>query len=383
MDEDPKKAVLRKRRLIRIAGSLLSLAVLTYIAIALISGRQSGIFRIFSLFSGNDSTEIATEYFFDVGRSRMFADLNGFPVAAGTLGIQVLDAGGHETLRDSFRMTTPMVCSQGNRAVSFDIGGTSVRVFSTTEVLVSIETIGTIISATMNKNGWFALCTQEGVGSKGITAVYNDAGNLVYRVNLASGYVLSAALTSDNKSLAILNLAPDGSRVSFYELNSTDVSRVYELPGKLILDMSYMTGGDMLLVTEDSLIAVDRKNESSELYNFAGRSLGGFSVHGDTIALYLLDYNVGYNGRILMVDKDGHILGETETDREIIAISLGDGYLALLRNDGIAVFETSLEKLPLVDDAVSSVGATRILPFGSRRVLVAGDHSAVAFSIEN
>jgi len=383
MDDDPKKTVLRRRRLIRIAGSLLSLAALTYIAIALISGRQSGIFRIFGMFASGDSAEMASEYFFDVGRSRVFADLDGSPAAAGTLGIQVFDAGGHETLRDSFRMTTPMVCSQGKRAISFDMGGTSVRVFSSTEVLVSLETFGAIVSATINANGWFAVCTQESTVSKGVVTVYNEAGNAVYRVNLASGYVLSAALTSDNKGLAVLNLAPDGSRVAFYELNSEDVSRVFELQDRLILDMAYTSGGDMLLVAEDSLIALDRKNEGSEIYGFEGRSLGGYSIYGNDIAIYLLDYNVGYSGRIVSIDKDGGVLGEIESDREIIAISLSDGYLAILRSDGIALFGTSLEELPPVDDSVSSVGATRILSFGSERVLVAGDHSAVAFSIEN
>ena len=383
MDDDPKKTVLRKRRLIRFAGSLLSLAVLTYIAIALISGRQTGFFRIFGIFSDKESTQMASEFFFDVGRNRAFADLDGSLAAAGTLGIQVKDAGGSETLRDFFRMTTPAIASQSGRSVTFDIGGTSVRVFNNKEILVSIETGGAIVSASINKNGWFAVCTQESLASKGIVTVYNETGNPVYRVNLASGYVLSAALTSDNKSLAVLNLTPDGSRISFYELNSNEVDRIFELPGKLILDMRYLTGGDMLLVTGDSLITVDKKNESAELYSFAGRSLGGLSIYGDNIVLYVLDYNVGYSGRIVSIDEKGRILGEIETDREIIDISLGDGFLALLRSDGIEVFDASLEELPLADDSASSVGTTGILSLGGGRVLAAGDHSAVVFSIEN
>ena len=383
MDEDPKKTVLWRKRLIRIAGSFLSLAVLTYIAVALISGSKSGIFRIFGLFSENETARMTSEYFFDVGRSRMFADIDGSLVAAGTLGIQVLDPGGNETLRDPFRMATPMVCSEGGRAISFDIGGTSVRVFNKTEVLASTETGGAIISASINQNGWYAVCSHEGGASGGSVTVYNDAGKPVYRVNLASGYVLSAVLTSDNKSMAILNLTPDGSRISFYELNSKDVDHVYELPGRLILDMSYTTGGAALLVTEDSLITVDKKNEGTELYNYEGRSLGGYSIDAGNIVLYMLDYNVGYNGRIVSINEKGSILGETETDREVIAISFSGGNVALLRSDGVLVLNASLEELPIAGNSVSSVGATEILSFGSGRVLAAGDHSAVAFRVES
>ena len=383
MDENPNEKNRGKRRLIRIAGSLLSLAVLTYITIALISGRQSGLFRIFGLFSDNGSVEPASEYYFDVGRERVFADLDGSLAAAGTLGIQVLGAGGSETLRDSFRMDAPAIFVQDSHAISFDIGGKSVRVFDKAEIIASIETVGAIISASINRNGWFAICTQEGGTSRGVVTAYDNAGKVVYRVNLATGYVLSAVLSPDNKSLAILNLTSDGSRITFYSLNSEDVDRVFDLPGRLILDLRYRAGGDVLLIVEDALLIVDKNNDSSELYTFAGRNLGDFALDGDSIAIYLLDYNVGHSGRIVSIDGDRKILGEIETDREIIAISLCGGYLAILRNDGLAFYDTSLEELSLSEGTASAIGATRVLALGSDRVLAAGDHSAVAFTVEN
>ena len=383
MDENPNNNKRVKRRLIRIAGSVLSLAILTYIAIALITGRQSGIFRIFGIFSGSGSVEMASEYYFDVGRDRMFADIGGYIAAAGTLGIQVLDAGGGETLRGSFRMSSPAISAQGNHAISFDIGGTSVRVFNKTEITTSIEIAGTIVSASINRNGWFAVCTHEGGSYKGVVTAYNDTGKAVFRVNQASGYILSAVLSSDNKSLAILDLTSYGSRITFYNLNSEDPDRVFELPGKLILDLWYMTDGDVLIISEDALLTVGKNNESSELYAFSGKRLGGYALDGDSVALLLLDYNVGHSGRIVSIDEDRKILGEKETDREIIAISLGGGYLTLLYNDGLVIYDTSLKELPLAESSASAVGATGVLALGSGRVLAAGDHSAVVFSISD
>jgi len=192
---DKKKRRLpgKRRRLIRIAGSVISLALLTFIAITLITGRQSGLLRFFGFFSDRTSAEIAGEYHFDVGRGRVFAELNGALAAAGTMGIQVLDAAGGETLRDSFRMTSPAVCASEGRAVAFDINGPAARVFSKTEIIASIDIDGSIVSASINRNGWFAVCSQEGGTSRGAVTVYNDEGRDVYRVNLATGYVLSAA----------------------------------------------------------------------------------------------------------------------------------------------------------------------------------------------
>jgi hypothetical protein len=100
-DENPVKPKKKKRRLIGLVFSLLSLAILTYIAITLISGRELGLSRLLNVFSARVPVEAVDEFYFDVGRNRVFADLGGSIVAAGTLGIQVFNEGGGETLRDS------------------------------------------------------------------------------------------------------------------------------------------------------------------------------------------------------------------------------------------------------------------------------------------
>ena len=379
-EEKPKK---KKRRLIGIAGSILSLAILTYIAIALITGRQSDLFGLFGLFSGGEPALPASEYRFDVGRRRVFADLNGSIAAAGTLGIQVFDAGGGETLRDPFRMSSPAVSAMEERAISFDVGGTAVRVFDKTNIIASVEINGAIVSASINRNGWFAVCAQEGAALKGVVNVYNSAGKDVYRVNMASGYVLSAELSPDNKSLAILNLTGDGSRITYYDLNSENVRRVFDLPGRLIVDIRYLTGDDVLAVATDSLLIVNKNTISRELYAFDGRRLGSFDVDNGLVALYLLDYGVGRRGRLVSIGGDGKLLGELETDKELVSMSLRDGRIAVLRGDGPSLYNIALKELPALEGSAPATGATRVLALDGGRALAAGDHSAVVYSIHN
>ena len=383
MDESPKKEKLFRRRLIRIAFSLLSFAVLSYIAVALITGNGSGLFRVFGMFSGRSTVELADEYFFDVGRNRVFADLDDSFAAAGTLGIQVLDAGGNETFRDSFRMNTPAIDVQNGRAVAYDISGNEVRVLSRTEIITSINTEGAIVSASINRNGWIAVCTQESGITRGVVTVYSNAGSEVYRVRMATGYVLSAAVSPDNRSVAILNLADDGSRITFYNLNSENVDRVYSLPGGLILDIRYLPSGDMLAISTDSLFIVDSSNRDTQLYEFDGKRLGNFAFDGNIAALHLLEYSVGHQGKLLTLDERGRILGELDTEREIISMSLSDGYLTVLRGDGLMFFDTALEELPVSDRSTSAAGAAKVLTLRGGNALAAGDHSAVIFRVEN
>ena len=384
MNENPDKRKRGKRRLIGIAGSFLSLIVLIYIAVMLISGRQSELFRFINSSSDRTAIVMADEYHFDVGRNRVFADLDGAVAAAGTLGIQVLDAGGSETLRDSFRMTEPVIKALEGRAVTFDIGGTDLRVFNDTGIIASIEAEGVVVSASINRNGWTAVCSQREAGTlKGVVAVYNSSGKLAYRVNMVTGYVLSAALSPDNKSLAILNLTDAGSRITFYNLDSEDAVRVYEMPGRLLLDIRYLTDGNVLAISTESLLVVDKNNEGGLYYLFTDRRLGGFVLDGDFITLYLLDYGVGHRGRLVTIGEDGSILGEIETDREIISLSSNDGILSVLRSDGLVFYDTTLVELQTSANSASVAGATIVLSLNGGYALVAGDHSAIVIRIES
>jgi len=376
-EEKPKR---KKRRALGIAFSLVSFSVLTYIAIALIFGRSPDFSWFTGLFSPRAPVVIADEYHFDVGRDRVFADLGGPITAAGTLGIQVLDPGGSESLRDTFRMSVPAISATEGRAIAYDIGGTAVRVFNASGIIASFDASGDVVSASINKNGWFCVSTQEGGGYRGVVTVYNDSGNPVFRAFLSSGYVLSAVLSPDNRSLAILNLTDGGSRITFYHgLNKDIPDNTFDLHGELIIDILYLANGNMLAVSTNSLIIVDKDGASRELFEYFDKRLGGYGFDDGFISLNLLDYGVGYRGRLVTVDKDGNLLGEYPTDREIISMSCGRGLLAVLRNDGLMVFDYGLESVPLSGDDAPIAGAGRVLVLDSGVILAAGDHSAIVY----
>jgi len=374
-EEKPKR---KKRRLIGIISSLLSLAALTYIAITLVSGRDLSLTWLSDLFSGSEPVEMADEYIFDVGRDRVFADLGGSLASAGTLGVQVLNIGGNETLRDPFRMSHPAINAINGHAIVFDIGGTAVRVLKDSKIVKSVAADNAILSASINRNGWFCVCTQGVGGFKGVVTVYNDKGNAVYSVSLSSGYVLSAALSPDNKSLAVLNLTDESSRITFYNgLSSETADSTFDLPGELILDIWYPPDGELVAVSTNSFFSVDKSGKSRELHYFSGRRLGAYAFNDDFYSLHLLDYGVGFRGQLVTLGADGTLLGELTTDRELISVTSGGGYLAVLRNDGFSFYNANLNELPSAGVRTSLLGANRVLMLGDGAALATGEHLAV------
>ena len=244
-------------------------------------------------------------------------------------------------------------------------------------IIASLETSGAIISASINRNGWFSVCTQEGDATRGVVTVYNDEGKAVYRVNLATGYVLSSEISQDNRSIAVLNLTDSGSRITYCELSSGNIDRNYVLPDSLIIEIRYLTSGDVLALSTDALFVVGKTGEKEDIYDFSGKRLNNYSLDSGLISLHLLDYGVGHRGRIAVFDAGRNLLGEIDINAEVISISSGDNYVAILKSDGITIYDEALEEMMLFDDFSSAAGAAKVLALGNSSVLTASDHSAV------
>jgi len=369
-----------KRKTVSLVLLLAAIVIVVFIAALLITGHITGSSWL-SAFSSRRIPEItADEFIFDIGRARMFANVGGSVAAAGTLGVQVLDSDGSETLREPFRMAQPTLVGSGDRCIAYDIGGTALRVFSGTQVIASIETDTTIVSASINQNGWFCVVTQGGGGLKGIVFVYDNTGTVVYRVTLATGFALSAQLSSDNKDLAILTIPDTGSRIMLYQgidISEDDPDHQFDFFDRLIIDIFYTPDGDVVAISTDSLILIDNFGDRRTLLEFPGARLGGYTYNDDFIALHLYDFGIGHRGRLITLLADGTILGDIAIDREIISMTSLDKTLAILKSDGVVFYDETLEEFSLYADSISAAGASRVLAVREDAVLAASDNSAV------
>jgi len=119
------------------------------------------------------------------------------------------------------------------------------------------------------------------------------------------------------------------------------------------------------------------------MYEYYDNRISAYSFDNDFIALHLLDYGIGYGGRLIILDDKRTTLSELPTEREIISMSLGGGCLAVLRNDGLTLYDMSLEKLALSGENDSPAGASRILALHSGAALAVGEYTAVVVRVDH
>lgn len=372
----PKK----KRRLLKAAGSVLLLAFISVAAAILVTNNgKLSIEGIGRLFSGKGSEMEAAVFSFDAGAGSVFADLNGgLAVGAGS-GLQVFDAGANKMFGEAFEMKSPAISTNGDVSAIYDIGGKTLKLFDLYGVTKSISTEGKIISASINKSGWLALCTQETGGIKGRVTVYNKNKSEAFYWDSAKGYILSAAVSPDNKSLAVLTLNDEGSRIVFFSLNSPDEKGACTLPGEIALDIRYLGDGRVLAINSGALGIVKPDGSADILIDYADQYLKGYSVDGDGFtALVLSDYMVGDQGSVLTVDQNGNVLGTMETSRKIVSISAKGEYLAVLYSDGLTIYDRNLKEYAHFDD---TVGAEQTMMRQDGKAFLITSHSASVCSI--
>jgi len=382
--EDVNNNSKNKRKIMIRILLLIVIAIFLFIIVSLIIGYYTDASWFSSIFSQRISDITVDSFYFDIGRSRMFADIGGSVAAVGTLGVQVFDAAGNETLREPFRLAQPAITGAGDRCIAYDIGGTTARVFNRTQVLSAQETDSAIVSASINANGWFCIVTQGGGGLKGAVAVHDNTGSVVYRVTLYTGYALSAHLSPDNKTLAILTLPDTGSRIMLYQGidEDKDPDHQFDFFDRLIIDIFFTTDNDVLAISTDSLILVESSGDRTFLYPFPDKRLGGYTKNKDFITLHLYDFGVGFRSRLVTLDLDGTVLGELAIDREIISLSAYNNTLTVLKNDGVTFYGKDLEEFFSTVDNQSTAGANRILAVRENTVLAASDNSAVIIKVD-
>ncbi|MDR1589584.1 MAG: DUF5711 family protein [Oscillospiraceae bacterium] len=331
------------RRLRRFVGSafvFVFLAALTYSLVA--GGGKLDLSGAKRALAGLRGIERADEFVYTPGYDSAFADLDGVFVTAGTLGYEVFDVDGRQLAHESSTISEPTVASSGGYAVIYDAGGFLVRLIDSAGVSVAIEPEYEIISASVNGSGWLALCTRESGGYKGGVTVYAADGAMKYKWYSAQGYIMSAALSRDNRELAVLSLNDTGGRITFLKLQSEQVQAAFDLADGVILDIKYTPDGRLLAVAESSLITVDGAGTGVVVRDFADKHLGGWAIGDDGLtALLLLDYGIGDAGVLETYGAGGEALGETRTDSRCVSLSVNGG-AAVLWRDRLCVYDASL-----------------------------------------
>ena len=323
-----------------------------------------------------DTQEDTAPFTYENGADQSFALAgNGLAVASGS-GIQLLNEKGETVAKAITSMDTPAVSASESLALFYDIGGSTVKALGFDGSCTDVDAGKSVITASVNDAGYFAVISEES-GSKGLVQVFDPSCQLLYQWYSGTGYPLSAQVGPDNKSLAVLCLTSEGSVIHFFKLSSEDEQASVSVPGVLLFELCYVSGGRVAAIGSETLVFADSGGALAGQYDFAGRYLSAYDFGGSGfVALCLSEYRAGAGGTLLTIDTEGSVLGQSAVEGDLLSLSASGRQLLFTTSGGLTLYSQSMQLLESEETLVTAKKAL-LRPKGD--VLLLSSYSAEPF----
>lgn len=356
----------RKKNIRGIVITVIAAAVIAAVGLAVVEA-QTGRFSAFEQRPEN--------YYYSSDAGSVYASVgDGLAVASGS-GLQVFGKDGVQTLSETYIMDSPAISSGGKNAVVYDVGGSTVKIFNDSGIIQSIRTDGAVISARMNQNGWTALCAEE-TGYQGAVYVYNSGGVLAFKWLSGSSYILSACVSPDNKTLAVLCIGSDGAKIVSLDLNDESYSEETHISGDILIDVGFDSGGGVYGLSGSSLYYIGVPGSAEVIFSFDGMHLADYNIQGRAV-LALDEHKSGGTCKIISVSPDGTSNTIAEQENGILSIAAGTKYTAVLTDTELNIYDTKKNELSAAYDVTACV---KVLVYEDGSVVAASKHSAGVYS---
>lgn len=237
----------------------------------------------------------------------------------------------------------------GNRlALIYDRGGETLSVVTSYSQLWSKTLDSTILSASMNRRGDFALVTNE-TGYRCAVTVYDNDQNMLCKWLTSQHYILSATVNADAGDFAALCFSMGDSAMRtqalLFHVGEESAFASVDLQGRNVCSMKYDNSGNLFILCEDGLLVADSRG-SVKLDRRFDRSLAGFYHREGAVPLMVFTRAAsdGEVVQLLSLSENGTVLCDAEyagtyldaaTDGTTVHLLLSDRLVSFVPGSGL------------------------------------------------
>ena len=383
-EKEPKKKRETGRRgkiLRRIMAGVLTLLLIVLAVLVFVFRDELTGESLRRAFGRENSVSPAREAFtYETGAEQVFAPAGDGLAVVCSSSAQLLNAKGQTVFKQVVSFDMPAVFACADRALFCDLDGTTCISAGMDGESVTIDSGDAnrgIITADMNQNGWFAVVTAE-PGYKGLVSVYDDACEKRYEWWSGMGYVLRAALSPDNKLLAVLTVESEGTILRFFALNSETPRAELTFDGALVYDLSFLNANTVRAVGDEGFYIVNQDGSIRGEYLLEGRYLLDYEFGSTSFtALFVSDYRGGGGGTLLTLDDSGKLLASQQLDRDVVSLSASGRQLLVMTGGGLVLYDSALVR-QYANEALMTARRAILRPSGD--ILLLSAYSAERFS---
>ncbi len=273
------------------------------------------------------------------------AGLVGSPAPMGDLialvsggSFMVVNKNAENVLGESFMLSDPVICGNGDFCAAGDYGGKKARLYEKGKLLTEVETEGEIIAVTVNRSGSFAIAVKQ-VGYDAVITVYKKNGTPVYRYNIGNNSFIDMDLSPNNRLLLIaeanLQDGDTGSRVTVAEFNRSDSEIKFDVKSNLYLDVHFNKSGSFVCMgsTGVDIYRVDGTKTAS--IDYGGRNLSAADISEDD--MICLGFSSEAGSVTEVYNRNGKLRGTAEFSEQTEHICTNGSYAAVSHGNTVDI----------------------------------------------
>lgn len=253
---------------------------------------------------------------------------------------------GDEKVSKQYISSDPAMDTSKAGTVIYSRGSGSLTVIGTSAIAGDIEVSGGIVDASINDSGMIAVVHGD-ERYRSVVSVYNNSLGLEYEWKTSEYYILTAALSPDGYSLAVVTLTQDDAvfitRVVIFRLDSEEYHSYCDLTATLVTDLEFLDDNTVCAIGDTQTAVINMEGKVKYQYNYRGNSLVTCSCGTGTCVLALVDRNSGLNSLLVSVRPNKEPV-EVSCDT-VRWVDVNGNHVAVLYSDTVEMRNLELEQL--------------------------------------
>lgn len=260
----------------------------------------------------------------------------------------ITDKNGTEFQNTPLGYRTPCIYANERHVLVYDSDGSGLMVADSFSVLFDKQMEDPIITARMNDNGYLVVVT-EGDGFLAKVYVYDSSFKEIYRYRSLNRYILDAAVTEDNKSLALSAMNIEGNEIKpeilYFRLDKEKVQWSVAFEEMPCIRIVTKDNGTICGLFSWGMVSLNKKGKEIGRYSFDNQVLQCYSLDDDSRNIFVVSASKNGDANVVICNEKGKVKDSFSLDYYGIDVDYHEGRTAVLGNMKCGVYNSFGKKI--------------------------------------
>lgn len=243
---------------------------------------------------------------------------------------------------------TPQARAAGGKLLTYDLGGTGLRVDNKAKELYALTLeSGSLLAADIAENGAIAIARTV-TGANAVVSAYNPRFELMYSWTVQDSYITDVVLSPRGAMMCCAGITMEGQHIvsllRVHHFDQDEEAARVPLANEVIVSMVWTDREEIQVVTDKHLYLFDKEGEQLAMTALPGELITYENVPGHLYVAYG-DYRDPAGVTVFAYNEDLDRVGSVSVDRRLLSLTCDGRHLLVLTEGQLYLADVSLSEM--------------------------------------